>query len=110
MLTTVFRGVKRLGNNLWEHIRSDPKKFFFRVLAAFIVIWFLFDDYGVVKRIRMEAERRILLDRLKVEQQKIIANELRIQHAHDPDSIEKAAREKYNFRKPGETLYIIKDK
>ncbi|NTW69776.1 MAG: septum formation initiator [Chlorobiaceae bacterium] len=95
---------------MWEHIRLNPRKFFFRVAFAFFVIWFLFDDFGIVKRVRMEAEHRILIERLKVEQKRIIANELRIQHAHDPDTIEQAAREKYNFRKPGEALYIITDK
>ena len=52
----------------------------------------------------------MLLERQKVEQKKIIDNELRIQHVRDPDSIEKAARERYNFRKPGETLFIIREK
>ena len=44
-----------------------------------------------MKRIRMEAEHRALLEQHKVEQQKILENEQRIQHAHEPDSIEKAA-------------------
>jgi len=56
----------------------------------------------------MEAEHRMLLEQQKVEQQRILDNELRIQHAREPDSIEKAAREKYNYRKPGETLFIIR--
>ncbi|WP_235923233.1 FtsB family cell division protein [Candidatus Chlorobium masyuteum] len=102
--------MKKIINTIWEQIRLNPKKYFFRLVFAFFVIWFLFDDFGLVKRVRMEAEHRLLIERLKVEQKKIIANELRIQHAHDPDSIEKAAREKYNFRKPGETLFIITDK
>lgn len=102
--------MKKIINRIWEHIRLNPRKFFFRVAAAFFLIWFLFDDFGLVKRVRMEAEHRQLTARLKIEQQKIVDNELRIQHAHDPDSIEKAARERYNFRKPGETLFIIKDK
>lgn len=107
--TLAFSDLKKIINRIWEHFRSNPKKYFFRVAIAFFVIWSLFDDYGLVKRVRMEADHRQLIDRLKVEQQKIVANELRIQHAHDPDSIEKAAREKYNFRKPGETLFIIND-
>jgi len=102
--------LKKIFNTIWEQILLNPKKYFFRVAFAFIVIWFLFDDFGVVKRVRMEVEHRQLEERLKVEQKRIIANELRIQHAHDPDSIEAAAREKYNFRKPGETLFIITDK
>ncbi len=52
----------------------------------------------------------MLLERQKVEQKRIIENEQRIRYALEPDSIEKAARERYNFRKPGETLFIIREK
>ena len=95
-------------DRIWEYIRSNPKKFFFRVAFALFILWIFFDDYGIMKRIRMESEHRALLERQKVEQKIILDNELRIQRANDPDSIEKAAREKYNFRKPGETLFIIR--
>ncbi|WP_292001220.1 septum formation initiator family protein [Chlorobium sp.] len=75
-----------------------------------MIIWFIFDDYGILKRIRMEAEHRMLLERHREEQMRIVDNEQRIKNAFHRDSIEKAAREKYNFRKEGETLYIIRSK
>ncbi|MEI6758332.1 MAG: septum formation initiator [Chlorobium sp.] len=78
-------------------------------MFLFILIWFLFEDYGMLTRVRMEAEHRFLFERLKVEQQKILDNDQRIRHFNEPDSIEKAARERYNFRKPGETLFIIRE-
>jgi cell division protein FtsB len=102
--------VKKIINRIWEHIRSNPKKFFFRIAFVLFLVWFLFDDYGLIKRVRMEAEHRQLASRLKIEQQQILANEQRIHHANEPDSIEKAARERYNFRKDGETLFIINKK
>jgi cell division protein FtsB len=100
--------VKKIFDRIWEYIRCNPKKFFFRVAFALFILWIFFDDYGVMQRVRMEAEHRTLLEQQKVEQQRILDNELRIQHAREPDSIEKAAREKYNYRKPGETLFIIR--
>jgi len=100
--------VKKIIDRIWEYIRLNPKKFFFQVAFILFLFWIFFDDYGVLKRIRMEAEYRTLLEQDKIEQKKILDNELRIQHAHEPDSIEKAAREKYNYRKPGETLFIIR--
>ena len=102
--------MKKIFKNIWLYIRSNPKRVFFRVVFVFFVFWMLFDDYGIVKRFRMETEYRMLLDRQKVEQAKIIDNELRIRYALEPDSIEKAARERYNFRKEGETLFIIREK
>jgi len=100
--------VKKIIDRIWEYIRLNPKKFFFQVAFILFLLWIFFDDYGVLKRIHMEAEYRTLLEQDKIEQKKILDNELRIQHAHEPDSIEKAAREKYNYRKPGETLFIIR--
>lgn len=99
----IFQGLR-------DFISSSPKKFLFLILSGFIVIWFLFDDYGLLKRIRMEAEHRMLLERSREEQQRIADNERRIRNAYTADSIEKAAREKYNFRREGETLYIIRRK
>ena len=100
--------MKKIIDKIWEYIRSHPKKFFFQVAFAFFVLWIFFDDYGILKRIRMEEEHRALLVLQKIEENKINDNELRIQHAREPDSIEKAARERYNFRKPGENLFIIR--
>ena len=102
--------MKKISKRIWEYIHSNPKNFFFRVAFALFVFSMLFDDYGIVKRIRMEVEYRMLLERQKVEQKRVLDNELRIMYALDPDSIEKAARERYNFRKPGETLFIIREK
>ena len=76
--------MKKFIDRIWEYIRANPKKFFFRVAFALFILWIFFDDYGVMKRIRMEAEHRALLEQHKVEQQKILENEQRIQHA-SPD-------------------------
>ncbi len=102
--------MKKNINRIWAYIRANPKKFFLWIGFAFFIIWILFDDYGIVKRISMEIEHRSLLERQRAEQKKVLENELRIQNASIPDSIEKAARERYNFRKPGETLFIIREK
>ncbi|MFZ4524461.1 MAG: FtsB family cell division protein [Chlorobium sp.] len=102
--------MKKIIDSIWQYIHANPKKILFFVAVVYFIFWILFDDFGLVKRIRMEADHRMLLDRQKVEQKKIIDNELRIKHARDPDSIEKAARERYNFRKSGETLFIIREK
>ncbi len=93
---------------IWQYLHSNQKIILLRVGTFLFVVWMLFDDYGIAKRVRMEAEQRSLLDRLKKEEQKMVDNEQRIVHAREPDSIEKAARERYNFRKPGETLFIIR--
>ena len=101
--------MKNIIDNISDYVRLNPKKFFFQLAFALFVLWIFFnDDYGVLKRVRMEEEYRALLEQKSIVEQKIHDNELRIRHAREPDSIEKAARERYNFRKPGETLFIIR--
>jgi hypothetical protein len=92
--------VKKIIRKIWENIRSNPKNFILWVAFALFVFWMLF----------MEAEHRMLIDRQKIEQEKMMDNELRIRYALEPDSIEKASRERYNFRKQDETLFIIREK
>jgi len=51
---------------------------------------------------------RRLLDVQAQAERRMVENELRIRNVGNPDSVEKAARERYNFRREGERLYIIK--
>ncbi|NTU57941.1 MAG: septum formation initiator family protein [Chlorobiaceae bacterium] len=93
---------------IWDYIRLNPKKFVIQAVLALIALWFIFGDFGLVTRVGMELEHRQLEKRQAEEQKKIVAQQNMIQHADHPDSIEKAARERYNFRKKGETVFIIK--
>lgn len=101
--------MKHLILKSWEYVRSHPKKFLFLALFSIFLFWFFFDDYGIVKRVSMEVEHRRLLVEKELLSRRIRENEKRIGNAHDPDSIEKAARERYNFRRKGEVLFIIKE-
>ena len=79
------------------------------VLASVLVLWIVFGNYGVVARFRMEAENRMLKESKEQEELNIIENTDKIRRAHDPETVEKIAREKYNFSKDDETLFIIED-
>lgn len=104
-----FMNPDQLGR-LWKAISTDPKKMLLRLLAVLFVLWLLFDDYGIVKRIGMEIEHRELVERQEAFRTRMQYNDMRIKNASAPDTIEKAAREKYNFRKPNEVLFIIREK
>jgi len=58
----------------------------------------------------MEAENRALKETGDREELRILENTEAIRQARDPETIEKIAREKYNFRKDDETLFIIEEK
>ncbi|TNJ38541.1 septum formation initiator family protein [Chlorobaculum thiosulfatiphilum] len=95
--------------DIWGSIRLNPKKYVIRVILALVAIWFVFGDFGLVTRISMELENR-KLEKLQAEEDKKIV-ELRgtIKNAYQPDSVEKVARERFNFHKKGETVFIIRE-
>jgi cell division protein FtsB len=103
-----FRIMTKYFTDIWDYIRSNPKKFIMQALLALFLFWFVFGDYGLVTRIGMERDHRQLRGRQTEEQKKIVEDRETIRQAYNQDSIEKVAREKYNFRKPGETVFIIR--
>ncbi|NTW46544.1 MAG: septum formation initiator family protein [Chlorobaculum sp.] len=96
--------------DIWDSIRLNPKKYVIRVILVLVAIGFVFGDYGLATRISMELENR-KLEKLQVEEeQKIVELRGTIKNAYQPDSVEKVARERFNFHKKGETVFIIREK
>jgi len=87
------------------------KSFLALVLVGFVVIWFTFlDTYSIWTRIQLsqrKTELKTKTEKLKKEtatlKQKI--NDLKT----DPFLLERIAREEYGMKKPGETVYKIKE-
>jgi cell division protein FtsB len=96
--------------DIGDSIRANPKKFIALFFLALAVFWFVFGDFGLVTRVSMEIENRQLERKQAEEQQKIAVERNTIRNAYLPDSVEKVARERYNFRKKGETVFIIREK
>ena len=95
--------------DIWDSIRLNPKKYVIRVILVLAAIGFVFGDYGLATRISMELENR-KLEKLQVEEgQKIVELRGTIKNAYQPDSVEKVARERFNFHKKGETVFIIRE-
>jgi len=91
-----------------DWIFSNPKKFLIGLALGLLALSFIFGDYGLIKRISMEVENRQLEKRLAEEEQKIVEQQAVIKRAYSPDSVEKVARERYNFHKDDETVFTIK--
>lgn len=102
--------LKQTVADIWVYVLSHPRKIFLLALAGVLVLWIVFGNYGVVARLRMEAENRMLKAHQEQEEMRIIENTGKIRSAHDPETIERIAREKYNFSRDNETLFIIEDK
>ncbi len=94
--------------DILDYIRSNPKRFIMQAMLVLFLFWFVFGDFGLVTRISMERDHRLLQQRQSEELKKISEDRATIRQAYSQDSIEKVARERYNFRKPGETVFIIR--
>ena len=82
------------------------------MLAFFLVIWFgFFDTYSVWTRIQLEREKTKAFYK-KTEQlvhDTALLRERIEALENDPALLERIAREEYGMRKPGETIYRIRE-
>ena len=79
------------------------------IAGMFVVAFVLFNNRGVVARIRLEVERREMIEKVR-EAEKETKRLQSYLKALDGDrkTIEKVAREKYGMAREGETVYKVK--
>jgi cell division protein FtsB len=88
------------------------KSFLLSILVLILVIWFgIFDTYSVWTRFQLERQKSDLINRTELlvkdtEELKRKIEALR----DDPALLERIAREEYGMRRPGETVYRIREK
>ena len=77
--------------------------------GTFVIAFVLFNNRGVVARIRLEVERREMIEKVR-EAEKETKRLQSYLKALDGDrkTIEKVAREKYGMAREGETVYKVK--
>ena len=82
------------------------------LLAGFIAIWFSFIDvYSISTRWELSKQKTELVQKTEELHQKSEQLKVKIESLeNDPALLEKIAREQYGMRKPGETVYKIKEK
>lgn len=81
------------------------------VVGAIIMVYFLFDERGLIQRIKLSVERSSLEKRIESlrkenEMLKIEINKLQT----SDEEIERIAREKYFMRRNGEEIYKVEPK
>ncbi len=108
----------RKENPIWRKQKSWIKEIFKSNFFRFVIIplvilifFFMISDKGFLKRIQLENENKILEEKLKQvkTEQEQLRNQLKLLET-DKFYIEKAAREKHNMAKEGETVYKLKKK
>ena len=80
------------------------------LLSIFLlVLYLLFDNKGVITRIRLEAQHREWIEKVKSDsmETKHLQEQIKALEG-DKKTIEKTAREKYGMAREGETVYQVK--
>lgn len=80
------------------------------IIALFLLfLYFLFDNKGIIARLRLEAEHREWIEKVKADsaETKRLQEQIKALEG-DKKTIEKTAREKYGMAREGETVYQVK--
>ena len=79
------------------------------VLLFLLLLYLLFDNKGVIARIRLESQHREWIEKLKADsvETKRLQDQIKALEG-DKKTIEKTAREKYGMAREGETVYQVK--
>jgi cell division protein FtsB len=88
------------------------KSFLISIMGLFLVVWFGFlDTYSIYTRFQLERERRDLIRQTELLVEQTAELKLRIQALeNNPALLERIAREEYGMRRPGETIYRIRQR
>ncbi len=79
------------------------------ILLFILFLYLLFDNKGIITRIRLESQHREWIERLKADsiETKRLQEQIKALEG-DKKTIEKTAREKYGMAREGETVYQVK--
>ncbi|HAL54956.1 MAG TPA: hypothetical protein DCP63_00390 [Bacteroidetes bacterium] len=96
-------------NGFVKKIFKTKRRGIIAILGTIAVIYMLFNNRGVIARIRLEHERRVMIERVRAaeEETKRLQSYLKALEG-DKKTIEKVAREKYGMVREGETVYRVK--
>lgn len=79
------------------------------ILALVLATYLLFDNKGVIARVRLESQKKELEQKILQAEAETKALQAQIKALEgDKKTIEKIAREKYGMARDGETVYRVK--
>jgi Septum formation initiator. len=79
------------------------------VIVFLLFLYLLFDNKGIITRLRLEAQHREWIEKVKADSIETMRLQEQIKALEgDKKTIEKTAREKYGMAREGETVYQVK--
>jgi cell division protein FtsB len=92
-----------------KKVFKTRRRALFAIIGTLLVSYFLFNNRGVIARIRLEHQRQVMIEKVRAadEETKRLQSYLKALDG-DKKTIEKVAREKYGMARDGETVYKVK--
>ncbi|MCX6144796.1 MAG: septum formation initiator family protein [Ignavibacteriales bacterium] len=92
-----------------KKVFKTRRRALFAIVGTLLVSYILFNNRGVIARVRLEHERQVMIEKVKAaeEETKRLQSYLKALDG-DKKTIEKVAREKYGMAREGETVYKVK--
>ena len=100
---------ERLLKKIVKSAAKNKKRTIILVILFLLFLYLLFDNKGIITRLRLEAQHREWIEKVKSDsiETKRLQEQIKALEG-DKKTIEKTAREKYGMAREGETVYQIK--
>lgn len=100
---------ERLLKKIVKSASKNKKRTLILLILVLLFLYLLFDNKGIIARLKLEAQHRELIEKLKADSTELRRLEGQIKALEsDKKTLEKTAREKYGMAREGETVYQIK--
>lgn len=98
-------------NKLFQSVRINKKKYILIAVVLLFTFYFIFSDYGLIKRFSLEMDLKSKNKELETcKTTKDSLNKIIYKLQTDSLEIERIAREKYGMTKDNEEVYYIETK
>jgi len=89
--------------------KKNKRRTIILIILFLLFIYLLFDNKGIITRIRLEVQHREWIEKVKSDsiETKRLQEQIKALEG-DKKTIEKTAREKYGMAREGETVYQVK--
>jgi cell division protein FtsB len=92
-----------------KKVFKTKRRALFVVVGTIFVTYILFNNRGVIARIRLEHDRHVMISKVKAAEEETVRLQSYLKALDgDKKTIEKVAREKYGMARAGETVYKVK--
>lgn len=100
---------RRALKGVFKKAFKNKRRTTFLIVALVFVTYLLFDNKGVIARVRLESQKRAIEEKILQAETETKALQAQIKALEgDKKTIETIAREKYGMARDGETVYHVK--